>query len=67
MSDGASFIEGYRLAAVYAGRILKGEQARDLPVEQVKKIEFLINMRTAKEFGIKLPASVLALADNIIE
>ena len=67
MSYGASLHEGYRLAGVYTGRILKGDQARDLPVQQVKKIELIVNVTAAKELGVNVPASLRALADEIIE
>ena len=59
--------ESHRLTGHYAGRILKGEKPADLPVQQSTKIALIINLKTAKKFGITVPLPLSGRADELIE
>jgi putative ABC transport system substrate-binding protein len=67
MSYGGSVTESHKQAGRYTGRILSGEKPADLPVQQVTKVEFSMNRKTAAKMGIAIPLPLLGLADEVVE
>jgi putative tryptophan/tyrosine transport system substrate-binding protein len=67
MSYGGSATEPFRQVGIYAGRILKGEKPGELAIQQSTKVELIVNLTTARTLGVRLPTSLIARADEVVD
>jgi putative ABC transport system substrate-binding protein len=67
MSFGANFPDQFRRSADYVDKILRGAKPADLPVQQPTKFDLIVNLITAKALGLRIPPTLLARADEVIE
>jgi putative ABC transport system substrate-binding protein len=67
MSYGTDVVDAYRQLGLYVGKILKGAKPSELPVQQAVKVEFAINLRTARTLGLTIPLPLSGRADEVIE
>ena len=67
MSYGPNLLDLFRRGAGFVSKIIKGAKPADLPVEQPVKLDLVINLKTAKTLGLKIPQSILLRADRVIE
>jgi len=67
MAYGPDTADIFRRSATYIDRILKGEKAAELPIQQPNKFEFIVNLKTAQSFGLTVPRVLLSTADEVIE
>jgi putative ABC transport system substrate-binding protein len=67
MSYGGSSSDAYRLAGIYVGRVLRGEKPIDMPVQQLRKVDFVVNLKAAKTLGLAVSLPLLGRADEVLE
>jgi putative ABC transport system substrate-binding protein len=67
MSYGTDLVDMHRQSGIYAGKILNGARPADLPIQQVTKVELIINLKTAKTLGLTIPTTLLGRADELVD